>query len=670
MIEGTPNLPVDMIANQIRLHIVKGDEPSALKLVSKLKVPNQVFAETDPVLGDSGNTLLQYAISRNMNTLLESLLNKPDTNIHLAQTRGRTPIFTAIDMNNAKAVSLLTRHPKMGNRLNTVTFCNQTALIRACLPNNFRPAAIKILLETQDIATHQTDDAGRTAMDHLLISLQQSGQPALEGLDLLARMQSAGAVSRQDDVASLAEAFQTKAQNAHIANTSEDDKFYDHILENIHNSRDSAAAKNVAKLKNPNRTFDTDNGLLQDTGNTLLQYAISQKLMKLMDTLLAHPGIDLEKGQSRGRPPIFTAIDLKRPSAVRKLAQHPNLSFKINDPMYHGQTPLSRACRSTNFQLETIEVLLDIQNIDPNQPDGEGITPMQHLANTYQNTIEQAYVAEAMRQLASRGATLPVGPEGEKLSRIMRDTPAIPTNDRRDPDDERLYDSILEAISAKQESKATDLVPKLKNPNWHFAQDAGILQDSGNTLLQYAIANNMPHLMDALMEHPEIDIHKAQTRGRPPLFTAIDLGNKDAVAKMANHPQMAPKINHRLMHGQTALIRACMSNNFQPDMIETLMKCPLVDPNKADPRGYTPLHHLAETIQKSLDREQAVRMIRLLVTKGATPYAGRLSALDVCKQHRNEYALEAFLDAIKDAPTQPATNPTTSAPIKKSGFKP
>jgi len=105
---------------------------------------------------------------------------------------------------------------------------------------------------------------------------------------------------------------------------------------------ESGDAKKVAELIRQDPGFNV-NMAVDEVWNALLHYAcLGDSCSAVIPLLLAHPDIDVNVKDRRGRTPFYFACG-GRPSCVREMLKDSRV--KVNEPAKIGLTPLHRAAR-------------------------------------------------------------------------------------------------------------------------------------------------------------------------------------------------------------------------------------------------------------------------------------------------------------------------------------
>ena len=108
--------------------------------------------------------------------------------------------------------------------------------------------------------------------------------------------------------------------------------------------------------------------------SVLLFYAVKWERMKLLNLLLATPGIDVNITNSRGETPLIRACIKGNSAIVSKLGSDPNLDPNLRD--IDGWSALDLAIRYNN--LACVKVLTEDPRVDLNARDSYGDTPIMY----------------------------------------------------------------------------------------------------------------------------------------------------------------------------------------------------------------------------------------------------------------------------------------------------
>ncbi len=291
---------------------------------------------------------------RSNNHKITKLLIK-QANINLKDARGNTVLAHAVDVGNAKAVSLLLNQHNIN--INTADYLGNTALINAMYQKNSN--ITNMLLEYKDIDINAKNNNNETALTFAIKNNNTTNVKLLlaQGADaihsdkdnaiILAARQGREMLVMFSDKKILA----TKDENGktalmHAINGLESKKTINNIITNM-----SAASLNIKDSE----------------GSTALIYAIKNNDKASINNLINNSNTNLQ--DNKGRTALMHAINAEDIKTVNMLIKH---HADINLQDNKGNTALMRAVSSSN---KTTQTLLKT-DIDVNQKDSSGDTAL------------------------------------------------------------------------------------------------------------------------------------------------------------------------------------------------------------------------------------------------------------------------------------------------------
>lgn len=262
-------------------------------------------------------------------------------------------------------------------------------------------------------------------------------------------------------------------------------------------------------------------------GRTPLSHAAERGYSSLIEQILKHKDIEPNRADKAGRTPLSRAAAAGHVQAVSRLIKHGLIPDSKDET---GRTPLSWAVKCfvpgpfgsiKNEQCEIVELLLGLDNIDPNICDNDGRTPLAwaitylpkeqvKLPTAFQNLLDRS--SESLSSKDSHGRTL--------LSR---------------------------AAEIGNETVITQLLEKKINPD--------IKDDDDRTPLSQAAAMGHLPVVSLLLRH-FVDPDSRDKADRTPLWWAAK-GGHEAVVKSL----LVKKVNPDLMDEDRCTPLLCAVKN-------------------------------------------------------------------------------------------------------------
>ena len=347
-------------------------------------------------------------------------------------------------------------------------------------------------------------------------------------------------------------------------------------------------------------------------GDTPLIMACRINAEQSVERLLGHDDIDVNKGPG-GITPLMIAIERSlivtdaKKSVVKMLLKHPNI--EVNTAVAnadYGITPLSIACRANGEELVNL-LLENCKDIDVNKADDSGKTPLYVAAeNDCEDVVrllltqDDIETEKAVTAGEDKGKTpLMIAQEKDYMNiahRISRHPAMVACKARNWEEVRRLTGEspllfaieymlppTLDVLLGISEGGVNEAAPLVFQGAGH--PFLGV-QIPGTTPLTMACAQNdgEPHVK-RLLQCEHIEVNKADTSGKTPLYIAIMYCNYAIAKLLLEQDKINPNIATN--EGDTPLSMACQYLN-DADSVRLLLQCKDIDVNKG-PRATTPL---------------------------------------------------------------------------------
>lgn len=114
---------------------------------------------------------------------------------------------------------------------------------------------------------------------------------------------------------------------------------------------------------------------------------------------------------------------------------------------------------------------------------------------------------------------------------------------------------------------------------------------NGETVMHIAAQAGAAHIVEYLLDFPNIDVNVQGGQSQTPLHLACEEGHIDIVTMLLNHPFVY--VNPRDEMRQTPLYLACEKGHL--GVVRALLACEQIDVEAGDERGWTPLHVACES---------------------------------------------------------------------------
>jgi ankyrin repeat protein len=355
------------------------------------------------------------------------------------------------------------------------------------------------------------------------------------------------------------------------------------------------------------------------TGRTALLHAIGAGHSGVIASLLARPGIDVNlQGTGCLYSPLTLAVEMGNEQVVRQLLQAPLIDVDARDGS--GKTPLM--CAAEYGPVSIVKLLLDTGNVKDGSDQTSFVVPALWLA------------AEAVVDYGKR--------EQLEIVRLLLDQPGLNAEYRGENGDTFLIWAarhgqldivklVLEcgrfdvaavnnagksafsnaagvSLQVMQCLYQTGLIDVNKpdavpggSPMWVAVRanyrwslewllsrdgvDVGTRDGSGYTLLEYAVSNDLPDMVDALLASPKVDPNTKNKHGETPLHRATIQGNDKLVKTLVDSDKV--DVNAGDKRDRTAMSWA-VEMGFNA-VAKALLTSGRADVLKADVNGVTPL---------------------------------------------------------------------------------
>lgn len=171
-----------------------------------------------------------------------------------------------------------------------------------------------------------------------------------------------------------------------------------HELTPLHMACENGHHEIVKKLleNGNNFRFPIDVNAISDRDDaTPLHFACQKRCSLTVWTLLQHPNIDVNKGESSKRTPLHLACcSYSCKAVVVELLKHKNINLNYIDK--NNATPLHLSCICNN-NTAIVQLLLEHATIiDINATDDEGCTPLHNACSEYDLNGEKASIIKAL----------------------------------------------------------------------------------------------------------------------------------------------------------------------------------------------------------------------------------------------------------------------------------
>jgi ankyrin repeat protein len=349
---------------------------------------------------------------------------------------------------------------------------------------------------------------------------------------------------------------------------------------------------------------------------TLLTVAVEKGDQKIVELLLTHPEIDVNKAHKGGATPLIIASQRGFKEIVARLLRHPDIDVN-SATTARGDTPLHQA--SQNGHKEVVELLLMHPSIEVNKPSRDGGALHAAAANGHRAIVELLLTVPGIDiNLEIAGRT--------PLSRAIQSS-----------DNEAIIELLLHTpgINIYQAHGNITLLPCAILHNYEnvvriLLKHSGInvnevgLRWPNHTPLAFAVAIKNITIIQLLLEREDIDVNKVAQKGETPLAIAAANGSKEIVEILLQYPGIdlnrtgVGYIRTDEVTAKTPLHAAVSAG--QLEIVSLLLSQPSIDINKATKYG-SPLHAAVENnhlkiVQMLIDKDAD---INLQNSDGQTP---------------------------------------------------
>lgn len=258
---------------------------------------------------------------------------------------------------------------------------------------------------------------------------------------------------------------------------------------------------------------------LETLNNQAILLAAKEGQSSLLFQLITHTGVNPNFTDMSGSTDLAEAASYGHTEAIMLLLKLEGIDVNTRDEQQRA--PLLRAIE--NHHTEISQILINTPSIDCAVIDSEGRTPMSLAVKTKQSAVVQLLLQRC------------------DLTRIDWETLALLSIEK---DDTGLFFSLLTkasfddlmGISSIQQNKSSTVDPRHASMLAMFTEvDAAKINtydQTGRTLLTWAIERWQHGLAQELIKMPVIDLSFRDGRGDTPRTTAVKCGNKEMVTKL------------------------------------------------------------------------------------------------------------------------------------------
>ena len=325
-------------------------------------------------------------------------------------------------------------------------------------------------------------------------------------------------------------------------------------------------------------------------GNTPLHKAIKQGDFVAFGSLLAKTSDPDSLKNNSGKTPFSYAAEIGHLDMVNALLANPNVKpYAVDND---GRTPLSYAAENGHLDIvnEIVKALQETQ-ADPHLPDKNGRTPLSYAAeNGHFDIVNALLAAQANPNLPDKNGRTPISYAAENghvdaVRALLENADTLP--DMRGPDGK----TPLHHAAANNHSGVVDLLLKDRL----LRVDPNLSDTNGITPLASAAVKGQVNTVKILLKDTRVDPNLADDKGYTPLHHAVKnsywlrgLEDEPIIEALLENDRLNPNLQEK-QHSSTALGYAAVKGHF--NTVKILLKDTRVDPNLADDKGYTPLHH-------------------------------------------------------------------------------
>lgn len=310
-----------------------------------------------------------------------------------------------------------------------------------------------------------------------------------------------------------------------------------------------------------------------------------------MAKLLVQSGANVNVQDGEGQTPLFHAIKKGHPALIKFLLNQANSKhFEIRDKKGRGLLFYALLIKDADLSLELLKKILDQNPKLINQPDNDGLTPLE--------------VAIRQRNV-------------EMVSYILKHTDCL----HNIPLNKKSQNALDISVEIHHEELATLFYPEWIKPN-------PIIQPINKSLLFIAIEKNWVKLVATMVKNPELDINMVEYLDTP-LSAAVINNRVDIVIlllKANANPQTI--INEQI----GTVLEWAMVNNHS-NVLEILLSLPKTKTVKNIPNFSIPVAPVLETNSKEKDTEvefkQPFKRTKMAPSETSNPHSSSILPLDL-----------------------------------------
>ena len=238
--------------------------------------------------------------------------------------------------------------------------------------------------------------------------------------------------------------------------------------------------------------------------------AVERSNLEIIVRLLQDPRVDPNARNAQGKTPLLIAGEVNNQDIIDTLLASVRVNPKLIDTNSH-QYPFHLAARFGYIKL--LKALLDRKDIDPNEPDRYGQTPLYLAIHNNQLEIVKALLAYSSEQLADVGNTLLSRASQLESSEILE----VLLSARKDMDANFTDSSnITPLLSASMKGAINGVKLLLSRPEI----DPNKEHSNGMTPLTIAAYKGFTEIAKALIIRNDVDINKGPNGASPLCFAA------------------------------------------------------------------------------------------------------------------------------------------------------
>lgn len=342
---------------------------------------------------------------------------------------------------------------------------------------------------------------------------------------------------------------------------------------------------------------DVNVDALDYNGKTVLHYVCEKNEVELCEKILSISSQSINKRSNDLNTPIQLAINRRNLEIVKILMKYissDQINFKFND----DNTLLSTAC--LNNDVETVKYLLEKEEIEVNEPNKSGSTPLFIVATNgnqpicrlllsnknidiEKTTNQKTPLYQACRCGNTRIAELLV--EKGATVNCLTKSGKTPLHAACQYGYYKIVSILLNVPNIEVNlltSTTGQTFKTFKSPLHYACMGKARNQAKKSTRGDFS---SQKACVEFLIHHPQIDINLQTSNNETALQIAMDDNNFEIMKVLLQHPQIDPNVT--ISQNKTSLHLAC--ENSQKDIIQMLLSNPATNVNCIDTNGQTPI---------------------------------------------------------------------------------